>query len=52
VPVVFAMDAWPGAAWILIGVGVITIFTDVLVSTKVSDWKRFSRELRAARQPR
>ena len=52
VPVVFAMGAWPGAAWILIGIGVVTIFTDVFLSTKVSDWKRVRRELRAARQLR
>ena len=52
VPVVFAMDAWPGAAWILAGVGVISIFTDVFLSTKVSDWKRVRREIRAARQSR
>jgi hypothetical protein len=49
VPVVFAMDAWPGAAWILVAIGVITIGTDVFVSTKVSDWKKVRRELRAAR---
>jgi hypothetical protein len=49
VPVVFAMGAWPGDAWILLGVGVLIIVTDIFVSTKVSDWKKVRRELRAGR---
>ena len=52
VPFVFAMDAWPGAVWILIGVGVLSLITDVVFSTKKSDWMRVRRELRAARQGR
>jgi len=52
IPVAMRMDAWPGVSWILAAIGVISIFADVFLSTKVSDWKRFRRELRAARQPR
>jgi hypothetical protein len=49
VPVVLAMDAWPGDAVILLAVGVLIIVTDIFVSTKISDWKKVRRELRAAR---
>jgi hypothetical protein len=52
VPVVFAMHAWPGDAWILLGVGAVTIATDIFISTRISDWKKVRRELRAARQTR
>ena len=52
VPVVLALGAWPGDAWILLAVGIVIIVTDVFVSTKNSDWMRVRRELRAARQPR
>jgi hypothetical protein len=36
-------------AVILALLGVAQIVTDVLFSTKTSDWKRFSREMRNAR---
>jgi len=49
VPMVFAVHAWPGLAWILIAFGAIGIFTDVAFSTKTSDWMRVKRELRAGR---
>jgi len=52
VPVVFALDAWPGDAWILLAIGVAVIATDVFISTKSSDWMKVRRELRAARQTR
>ena len=44
----FSTD-WPWLTWILIVIGVVQIATDVLLSTKVSDWKKVLRELRTAR---
>lgn len=42
----WGMDA-PGWAWIvLVLIGVVTIVTDVLWSTKASDWKKYAREMR------
>lgn len=41
----------PFWSWIvLIGIGVVTIITDVTMSTKRSDWKKFNREMAIARQ--
>jgi hypothetical protein len=40
---------WPWLMWILTVIGVAQIVTDVFLSTKVSDWKKVLRELRAAR---
>ena len=42
-------DAPTWAALALVAVGVFQIVTDVLLSTKSSDWKKVRRELRAAR---
>ena len=40
----------PGwAAWTILGYGLLIIGTDVVVSTRKSDWKRFRREMRIAR---
>ena len=39
--------AW--AAWSVLALGILQIVTDVLLSTKSSDWKKFNRERRAAR---
>jgi hypothetical protein len=40
----------PGwAAWAILGYGVLIIGTDVFISTRTSDWKRFRREMRIAR---
>ncbi len=36
-------------AWALVLVGVATIVTDVVWSTRVSDWKRFKREMSLVR---
>ncbi len=36
-------EAW--VTWLLIGVGVLSILTDIAWSTKFSDWKKFRREL-------
>ena len=50
-----ALAFWPAtvapawAAWGLAGYGALLITTDVFISTKRSDWKRFRRELRIAR---
>ena len=41
-------DASPWAAWALAGVGVLQIFTDVIWSTRKSDWKKVRRERRLA----
>ena len=53
-----ALGLWPisdapaWAAWGLAALGGIQILTDVVWSTKKSDWKKFSREMAAARSHR
>lgn len=43
-------DLFPSwSLWAILGIGVLQIFTDVLFSTKKSDWKRVRRELRVRR---
>ena len=50
-----ALAFWPAsgapgwAAWAILGYGLLIIGTDVFISTRKSDWKRFRRELRIAR---
>jgi len=44
-----ASDALGWAAWAIAGYGVLIIGTDVFISTRTSDWKRFRREMRIAR---
>lgn len=44
-----ASDAPGWAAWALVGIGLFMIATDVLFSTKRSDWKKVRRELAVAR---
>jgi hypothetical protein len=45
----WGMEA-PSWAWIvLIGIGVVQIITDITMSTKQSDWKKFKREMAIAR---
>jgi hypothetical protein len=50
---VAAVAAGAGAAaWVvgvLLAVGVVQLITDVTLSTKASDWKKFRREMRFAR---
>lgn len=41
------LDAW--AVWLILAIGVLQIATDALWSVKASDWKKFRREMRAAR---
>ena len=42
-------DAPGWAAWAIAGYEVLIIGTDVFISTRTSDWKRFRREMRIAR---
>ena len=50
-----ALAFWPAsgapgwAAWAILGYGLLIIGTDVFISTRRSDWKRFRREMRIAR---
>lgn len=44
-----AMDAYSAVTWILVALGALQIITDITLSTKVSDWKKVRRELRAAK---
>lgn len=39
----------PWAVWTILAIGVIQIFTDLFLSVRASDWKKFRREMRAAR---
>jgi len=47
----FALQAGlePWAIWLILAVGVIQVVTDALWSVRTSDWKKFKREMRAAR---
>jgi hypothetical protein len=53
-----ALALWPGTnapvwtAWVLVGLGLLQIATDILFSTKTSDWKKVARERRVARATR
>lgn len=38
------LDPW--ALWVVLGVGVLQLLTDVLFSVRASDWKKFRREMR------
>jgi hypothetical protein len=43
-------DLFPSwSLWAILAIGVVQIVTDILFSTKKSDWKRFRRERRVAR---
>ncbi len=41
------LPSW--SLWAILGLGVLQILTDILFSTRKSDWKRFRRERRVAR---
>jgi hypothetical protein len=41
------VQAW--VSWLLLGVGVVQMFTDLLFSTRASDWMKFKREMGFAR---
>jgi hypothetical protein len=53
-----ALAFWPGsdapwwAAGVLVAIGLLQIVTDLTLSTKSSDWKKFAREKRVARARR
>ncbi|MBI2772880.1 MAG: hypothetical protein HYX56_00080 [Chloroflexi bacterium] len=40
-------ETW--AVLVLLAIGVAQLITDVTLSTRASDWKRFRREMKAAR---
>lgn len=44
-----AADLPTWAVWALVGFGVFSVITDLLWSTKASDWKKFKREMALAR---
>ena len=50
-----ALAFWPAsgapgwAAWAILGYGLLIIGTDVFISTRKSDWKRFRREMHIVR---
>lgn len=46
----FAADVPAWALIVLAGIGVVTVITDVLWSTKASDWKKFQREMSFAQE--
>jgi hypothetical protein len=47
IPAARSLDASPWLTWLLVVIGVVQIVTDVVLSTKLSDWKKVKRELRA-----
>jgi hypothetical protein len=49
VPAVRLYFGWTWLTWVLLVIGIAQIVTDITLSTKVSDWKKVIRELRAAR---
>jgi hypothetical protein len=48
VPAVRLYFGWSWLTWLLLVIGIAQIATDVALSTKVSDWKKVLRELRAS----
>ncbi len=44
--------AEPWTLWILLAIGLVQLVTDALFSVRASDWKKFRREMRAARASR
>lgn len=51
IPAALAADLPMWVVWVLLAAGVGQILTDVLWSTKSSDWKKFSREMEFAQGP-
>src|SRR5690606_13724732 len=45
IPAAVANDLPNWVTWVLVGVAVIQVVTDVAWSTKASDWKKFRREM-------
>jgi hypothetical protein len=50
IPVAVRLDLSKWAVYLLVAVGILQVVTDVLFSTKTSDWKKVRRELQAARK--
>ena len=50
IPAAVRLDLPRWAIYLLVAVGVLQLVTDVLFSTKTSDWKKVKRELEAARK--
>jgi hypothetical protein len=50
IPVGVRLDLPKWAIYLLVAVGILQVVTDVLFSTKTSDWKKVKRELQAARK--
>jgi hypothetical protein len=50
IPAAVELDLERWAVYLLVGVGLLQIVTDVAFSTKTSDWKKVKRELEAARR--
>ncbi|MGA7271677.1 MAG: hypothetical protein WB239_11440, partial [Acidimicrobiia bacterium] len=48
IPAALAADLPGWVSWVLLAFGLVQIVTDVLWSTRSSDWKRFRREMRYA----
>jgi hypothetical protein len=49
IPAALALSVHRWAVWVLAAIGALQIVTDVLFSTKVSDWMKVKRELKASR---
>jgi hypothetical protein len=49
VPYALAIDTEAWAVWLIIAVGLGQVVSDIVYSTKKSDWKKFRREMRLAR---
>jgi hypothetical protein len=47
IPVALKLEAYRWVIYLLVGVGFVQILTDIMFSTKTSDWKKVRRELRA-----
>jgi hypothetical protein len=50
IPVAARLDLPKWAVYLLVTIGLLQVVTDVLFSTKTSDWKKVKRELQAARK--
>ncbi|HEX2179619.1 MAG TPA: hypothetical protein VHL54_08920 [Actinomycetota bacterium] len=49
IPVARSLDLQSWVVYLLAGIGIGQLLTDIFVSTKASDWKKVKRELRAAK---
>lgn len=49
IPVALAAGVQAWVIWALLGIGVLQLLTDALLSVRASDWKKYRREMRFAR---